>query len=231
MWITRFKNSGHGCVMRASAIYSRNQGCVQAALSEAAASVRLLLCLKGFEIGCLCLEIQKFHRQIGLPSAPAKLETLAPLASRPGAQASPLRSQPGPRVSPREALSSSLCHCHHLVFCGLGEPALFSLPFKVLLGAPTWSDWPPVLMEGRYAGTQGKDNEPCVETERQQSTEPGLVLYLKSGVLGHGEAAGPDSELSGMCRACWPGHLYVTGCEGDQRDYLRQGRWVAGSVQ
>lgn len=184
MWVTKFKKSRHDCVMRASGFYSRNRGCVQAALSEAAASVRLILCLKGFEIGCLRLEIQKFHRQISLPSAPAKPEKLAPLASRPGAQASPLRSLPGPRVSPRESLSSSLCHCHHLVFCGLGESAPFSVPFKVLLGAPTWSVWPPVLTEGGCAGTQGKDNEPPVETERQQSTEPGLVLYLKSGVLG-----------------------------------------------
>lgn len=136
--------------MCASGIYSRHRGCVQAALSEAAASVRLILCLKGFAVGCLHLEIQKFHRQIGLSSAPAKPEKLAPLASRPGAQASPLRSLPGLRVSPQEALSS-LCHCHHLVSCGLGEPAAFSLPFKVLLGAPTWSDWPPVLTEGGCA--------------------------------------------------------------------------------
>lgn len=103
---------------------------MQAALSEAAAPVRLTLCLKGFEIGCVRLEIQKFHRQIRLSSAPAKPEKLAPLASRPGAQASPLRSLPGLRVSPREALSSSLCHCHALCSVAWGSMLHSLYPLK-----------------------------------------------------------------------------------------------------
>lgn len=64
------------------------------------ASGLLLASYYVFETHCLHSEMQKFHRQISLSSAPAKLEKLAPLASRPGAQASPTARPARPEGEP-----------------------------------------------------------------------------------------------------------------------------------